>query len=38
MPSIISDTMAFVIAIAMPAALLIAAAILARTSKGHHGH
>lgn len=35
MPSIISDTIAIYITIAMPAALLIAAAILAKTTKSH---
>jgi hypothetical protein len=36
MPAVISDTIAIYITIAMPAALLIAAAILARFTKTHH--
>jgi hypothetical protein len=37
MPNVISDTLALLITVAMPAALLLAAAILARTTKEHHG-
>lgn len=37
MPSIVSDTMAIYITLAMPAALLIAAAILAKVTKARHG-
>jgi hypothetical protein len=36
MPAIVSDTMVLYITLAMPAALLIAAAILAKISKSHH--
>jgi hypothetical protein len=37
MPTIVSDTLAFYITVAMPAALLIAAAILAKVTKARHG-
>jgi hypothetical protein len=37
MPAVISDTLALVLTLALPAALLIAAAILARTTKERHG-
>jgi hypothetical protein len=37
MPDIITDKMVLVITLAMPTALLIAAAILAKTSKSRHG-
>jgi hypothetical protein len=37
MPAVITDTMAIAITLAMPAALLIAAAILAKTNKSRHG-
>ena len=37
MPTIITDTMAIYITIAMPAALLISAAILAVVTKARHG-
>jgi hypothetical protein len=36
MPSIVTDTMAPYITLAMPAALLIAAAILATTTRARH--
>lgn len=36
MPSIVTDTIALYITLAMPAALLIAAAVLARLTKAHH--
>jgi len=37
MPAVITDTIAFYITVAMPAALLIAAAILATVTKARHG-
>jgi hypothetical protein len=37
MPNVISDTIALYITLALPAALLIAAAGLARVTKSHHG-
>jgi hypothetical protein len=37
MPEVITDTMAIAITLAMPAALLIAAAILAKTHKTRRG-
>ena len=37
MPPIITDTIALYITVAMPAALPIAAAILARVTKARHG-
>ncbi len=36
MPNVISDSMALYITLALPAALLIAAAVLARVTKAQH--
>ena len=37
MPTVVSDTIAIYITLAMPAALLVAAAILAKVTKARHG-
>ncbi len=37
MPNVISDSIALYNTLAMPAALLIAAAVMAKATKSHHG-